>query len=328
MEVLKHIVLFLVGLLMILKGADWLTDGASSIARRLHVSSLVIGLTVVAFGTSAPELIVSVMSALKGESEMAIGNVVGSNLFNTLAIMGVTAMICPVLCSSSNIKYDVPMTIVASALLLFLSFKDQWMSINPTNQISRFEGICLLICMAIFLTYSILKARRPSSRNGTINEIDSQSDMSILKSILLFLLGLSLLVLGGNWMVDGASSLAIDMGMSPSVVALTIVAAGTSFPELITSVVAARKGDTDMAMGNVLGSNLFNILFILGISATITPLSLGSVGMPDLTLLLLSSIFLWVFCRFGTPKNYITKTEGLTLAISAVLYYIWVVLPK
>lgn len=308
---------FVVGLLLIIKGADWLTDGASDIARRFNVSSLVIGLTIVAFGTSAPELVVSAISAIKGQTDIAIGNVVGSNIFNSLAIVGVTALICPVACSKGNIRYDVPLCFLAS-IVLFVMVNDTLLGAS-NDIISRSDGIVLLCFMAIFLSYSITLGI-----NSSNNAIDKTQPTTthIGKAVLLFLFGLAGLIVGGEWMVDGASGLAAYIGVSQSIIALTIVAAGTSFPELMTSIMAARKGDTDMALGNVVGSNIFNIFFILGISATISPLQRGNIGIIDFLTLALGAALIWVFCRFGRKHHHITRSEGATLAMCAIIYYV------
>ncbi len=313
------IVKFVVGLSLIIKGADWLTDGASDFARRFNVSSLVIGLTIVAFGTSAPELVVSVISAVKGQTDIAIGNVVGSNIFNSLAIVGATALICPVACSKGNIRYDVPLCLLSS-IVLFVMANDTLLGAGE-DVISRSDGIVLLCFMAIFLSYSITLGI--SSGNDSEASGDRQSvEVDIWKSVLLFIIGLAGLIVGGEWMVDSASGIATSMGVSQSVIALTIVAAGTSFPELMTSVVAARKGDTDMALGNVVGSNIFNIFFILGISAAISPLQRGNIGIIDFITLLLGAMLIWLFCRFGRKYHYITRAEGAALTLCAVVYYI------
>ena len=317
-DTLLFILQFIVGLVLILKGADFLTDGASSIARRFNISSLVIGLTIVAFGTSAPELVVSVISALEGHTEMAIGNVVGSNIFNTLAIMGITALVFPVACSKNNIRYDVPFCLVAS-IALFAMANDTFLSreVSSESAISRSDGITLLCFFLIFLSYSFAIAKSGKKPDGIAiseqkqdEETEEKKEMSMGKAILLFMVGLAGLIFGGDWMVDGASGIATLLGVSQSIIALTIVAAGTSFPELITSVVAARKGDTDMAMGNVVGSNIFNIFFVLGVSSTVAPLKLGNIHMFDFATLLAGAVFLWIFCKFGKRYHYITRFEG------------------
>ena len=333
-DTLLFILQFIVGLVLILKGADFLTDGASSIARRFNISSLVIGLTIVAFGTSAPELVVSAISALEGHTEMAIGNVVGSNIFNTLAIMGITALVFPVACSKNNIRYDVPFCLVAS-IALFAMANDTFLSreVSSESAISRSDGITLLCFFLIFLSYSFAIAKSGKKPDGIAiseqkqgKETEGKKEMSMGKAILLFMVGLAGLIFGGDWMVDGASGIATLLGVSQSIIALTIVAAGTSFPELITSVVAARKGDTDMAMGNVVGSNIFNIFFVLGVSSTVAPLKLGNIHLFDFATLLAGAVFLWIFCKFGKRYHYITRFEGAILTLCAIAYYIYKVL--
>lgn len=315
METLLFIIKFTVGLVLILKGADWLTDGASSIAHRFNIPSLVIGLTIVAFGTSAPELVVSVLSAVEGKTEMAIGNVVGSNLFNTLAIMGTTAIIFPVACSRNNIRYDVPFCLLASGLLMVMALHG--------GEISRLDGILLLSFFLVFMAYTFRMARSSKKKE---EQVDRPAAMAMWKAILLFLVGLGCLLFGGEWLVDGASGIASLLGVSQSIIALTIVAAGTSFPELVTSVMAARKGDTDMAMGNVLGSNIFNILLILGVSSTVAPLSLGNITEFDLSVMTGGVVLLWLFCTYGKKYHYIERYEGICLLLIAVAYYVWAVM--
>ena len=310
---------FLVGLLIIIKGADWLTEGAAGIARRFNVSTLVIGLTIVAFGTSAPELVVSVISALDGQTDLAIGNVVGSNIFNSLAIVGITALICPVACSRGNIRYDVPLSLLASVVLLVMA-SDERLG-GEKDVISRADGIVLLCFMTIFLAYSITIAVNSSkSSDSQLGEHPAAATTPMARLIVMFVVGLAGLVMGGQWLVQGATGIAAGLGVSQSVIALTIVAAGTSFPELMTSVVAARKGDTDMALGNVVGSNIFNIFFILGTAATISPLGRGNIGGIDLAAMVTSAALIWVFCRYGKRYHYITRAEGAVLILGAVAY--------
>lgn len=320
MEIALLIGKFVVGLLLIMKGADWLTDGASSIARKFNISTLVIGLTIVAFGTSAPELVVSSMASISGETDIAIGNVVGSNIFNVLAIMGITALIAPVPVKGNNIKYEVPLAILAS-VAVFVMASDALFNGGGANIITRGEGVILLCFFLIFLAYTFAIAR-----NGVDAEGQAEvKQMPMWKSILLFLVGLGCLVFGGDTMVDGASGIAEFLGVSQSIIALTIVSAGTSFPELVTSIVAARKGDTDMAMGNVVGSNIFNIFLILGAAATISPLSGGSITMVDYGLLLFSIVALWLACKFGKTYHKITRTEGAMLVLCCIAYYSYLV---
>lgn len=312
--------MFAVGLVLIVKGADWLTDGASSIARRFRVSSLVIGLTIVAFGTSMPEMVVSLFSAIQGKTSMAIGNVVGSNIFNTLAIMGVTAMICPVICTKQNLHVDIPLSVWVSGLLLLLSLFG--------GGLAWYDGVILLLGCVAFILYSIYLAKRGRKDNAKDEETLGEKKMSQWKAILMFIVGIASLVFGGNWMVDGASGIASLLGVSDAIIAVTIVAAGTSFPELMTSVVAARKGDTDMAMGNVVGSNIINILLILGVSSVIAPLPLGEIGVYDLMIVLGSSMLLLLFCVWNSrnrenEKDSLVGSEGFVLLLCAIGYYIW-----
>lgn len=320
MEIALLIGKFVVGLLLIVKGADWLTDGASSIARKFNISTLVIGLTIVAFGTSAPELVVSSMASISGETDIAIGNVVGSNIFNVLAIMGITALIAPVPVKGNNIKYEVPLAILAS-VAVFVMASDALFNGGGVNVITRGEGIILLCFFLIFLAYTFAIARSGVDAEGQ-SEV---KQMPMWKSILLFLVGLGCLVFGGDTMVDGASGIAGFLGVSQSIIALTIVSAGTSFPELVTSIVAARKGDTDMAMGNVVGSNIFNIFFILGVAATISPLGGGSITFVDYGVSLFSIVALWLACKFGKTYHKITRTEGAMLVLCCIAYYSYLV---
>lgn len=319
MEGLKFIVFFIVGLALIVKGADWLTDGASSIARRFNISSLVIGLTIVAFGTSAPELVVSVISALEDKTDIAMGNIVGSNIFNTLAVMGITALVCSVKCTKQNVFIDALVCVFASILLLvFLIFG---------GSLTRIDGIILLTCFLGFVIYSIYIGKKGSNDDKTGDSSTIRKEIPIWQAVTAFLVGLVGLILGGDWFVDGASGIASMLGVSDSIIALTIVAAGTSFPELVTSVIAARKGDTDMAFGNVVGSNALNIFLVLGLTSTITPVPLGTVSMANIFILVGSSLLLWFFCFWG-KKYYIVRREGLILTLCAIGYYVWAVLTR
>ena len=319
METVKLIGLFLVGLVLIVKGADWLTDGASSIARRFRISSLVIGLTIVALGTSMPEMVVSVISAIEGKTDMAIGNVVGSNIFNTLAIMGVTALICPVVCTKQNLHVDIPISVWVALLLIALALIG--------NGLQWYDGLILLVGCVCFILYSIYLAKK-GRKEAAEDEEAPTAEMPLWKAIGMFMVGIAGLVFGGDWMVDGASGIASMLGVSDAIIAVTIVAAGTSFPELMTSVVAARKGDTDMAMGNVVGSNIMNILLILGVASSIAPLPLGQIGIVDLIIVAGSSILLLLFCVWNSrhrenEKDSLVASEGVVLLLCAVAYYVW-----
>lgn len=315
MEIALLIGKFLVGVVLVLKGADWLTDGASSIARKFNISTMVIGLTIVAFGTSCPELVVSTLASIQGHSEMAIGNVVGSNIFNTFAILGCTALIYPITCKKNSMIYDMPINILATVFLLCFVTES---SLQGTA-ISRMEGIILLICFAAFMAYTFTVAKKGQSGDENTNQ-----KVNTTKAVVFILIGLGALIGGGELLVQGASGIASAIGVSDSVIALTIVAAGTSFPELATSVVAAKKGDTDMAVGNVVGSNIFNILFILGVASVVNPLQLGSINNEDFIVLMLSALFMTYFCFEGKIKK-LNRREGGFMILCMVAYYIWLV---
>ena len=314
------IIQFLVGLFLVVKGADLLTDGGSSLAKRLRVPSLIIGLTIVAFGTSLPEFVVSTISATKGNSDMSLGNVVGSNIFNTLAVVGITALFCPVVCRGALLRRDIPVNLVIAFLLPTLLF-----FVKPQMQISRMEGIMLLVLFVIYLSFSIwqtLRQGRPEKDSTTSSEI-----MPIWKQILYIVLGLAMLIIGGDWFVDSASDIATRLGVSQSTIALTIVAIGTSLPELATSVIAARKGDTDMAMGNVVGSNIFNILLIVGTSATITPIRPEGINHVDLAVMTLS-ITLLTLLLLISRRHIVNRWKGSVLVVVAIAYYTYLVMAQ
>lgn len=308
-----NIVLLIGGLLLILVGANALTDGAASIAKRFNISSLVIGLTIVAFGTSAPELTVSVVSALKGSADMAIGNVVGSNIFNTLMIVGCTAAIVPISVTKGTLSKEIPLCILAS-VVLFICANDVLINKAATNTISSSDGMLLLCFFLIFLGYTFAIAHNGSSEGES--EI---KDMPVWKSVLFIAGGLAGLVYGGQFFVSGASEIARSLGVSESIIGLTLVAGGTSLPELATSVVAALKKNPEMAIGNVIGSNLFNIFFVLGCSATISPLNIQGITNLDLGVLIGSCVLLYIFGWFF-KKRTITRVEGIVMIACYIGY--------
>lgn len=309
MNLLLNIALFLVGLVAIIKGADWLTDGAASIARRLGVPTIVVGMTIVAIGSSLPEFVVSITSALKGSTDMAVGNVVGSNIFNVLIILGLTAAIRPLDISRTSVRNDVPYALL-SAIVLGITAID--------GIITRTEGLLLLCFFAIFISYTL------SISNENDNEGENpQAPASWARSLLLCAVGLAALLLGGNWLVDGGAGSARILGMSESLIALTFISIGTSAPELAASVMAARKGDHGMALGNVVGSVVFNVFFVLGTAATLCPLTLAGIGPVHLGVLAGASVLLWIFCFFGQKTYMISRTEGLIMLLCGAAYYIW-----
>ena len=319
MVMIADILLFIVGLALILSGANALTDGASSIAKRMKVSELVIGLTTVAFGTSAPELAVSAISAIKGSGDIALGNVVGSNLFNTLMIIGCTVLVRPLKVSRLLIKKEIPLCILASFVLILLCADATEGCV--AGGLSRTDGLVLLCFMAIFLshTFSIAAGEEQNASESGIKE------MPLWRAILFSIGGLLFLIAGGESFVRGASGLARALGASESLIAVTIVAGGTSLPELATSVVAALKGRSEMAVGNVVGSNLFNIFLILGLSSTISPIKLAGIGAIDLGMVLLSSIVLWFVGVFYKERT-ITRAEGALMIALYVAYTLYLIL--
>lgn len=315
-----NIVFLVVGLILILVGANMLTDGASSIARKWGVSDLVIGLTIVAFGTSAPELVISVLASVNGSAGLAIGNVVGSNIFNVLAIIGITALVAPIRIEKSIMTNDIPL-VVLSAIALLVIGNSNILDNAPQRILNRVDGILLLLFFTIFMRYTFSQAK-----NGTSEEDqDIKKTMTPLKSVIWIVLGLAGLIFGGNWFVDGASGLASGFGVSDAVIGLTIVAAGTSLPELATSVTAAIKGKTGIAVGNVIGSNIFNIFLVLGCASTIRPLPFGSIGNYDLLTLTAACILFWIFGWFFKERT-ITRVEGGILTLGYIGYVLGLIL--
>ncbi|NDW13269.1 sodium:calcium antiporter [Bacteroides sp. 214] len=308
-----NIILLIGGLLLILLGANGLTDGGSAIAKKFDIPDIVIGLTIVAFGTSAPELAVSVSSALKGSSDIAIGNVVGSNIFNTLMIVGVTAIVAPIVITKNTLKKEIPLAILSSIVLLICA-NDIILNKGAENTISRGDGLILLCFFAIFIGYTFAIAS-----GGNQNGEGEIKQMPLWKSVSYIIGGLAGLILGGQWFVDGACGIARNFGVSESIIGLTLVAGGTSLPELATSITAALKKNPEMAIGNAIGSNLFNVFFVLGASATITPMSVGNITNFDLIMLIASGVLLWFFGLFF-KKRTITRIEGIVLVLFYIAY--------
>ncbi|MFG6423184.1 MAG: calcium/sodium antiporter [Paramuribaculum sp.] len=317
-------IIYLVGgLALILVGANALTDGSSAIARRWGVSELVIGLTIVAFGTSAPELVISVMSAARGATQLAIGNVVGSNIFNILAIIGVVAMVRPIRVAQSTMSNEIPMALLAAVALLIIG-NGPMLGSGGVPQINRVDSLLLLLFFAIFMRYTFHQARKQTELESPSEPDNRSRAMSPLKAWAWVIGGLAMLVGGGDLFVDGASALASRLGVSQAIIGLTIVAAGTSLPELATSVVAARKGKSDLAIGNVVGSNIFNIFLVAGLSGTVRPLQFGSIGNIDLLTLTLSSLLFLAMARWGGTRI-ITRSEGAILVVLYVAYTVYLI---
>ncbi len=299
-------ILIVIGVSLVLFGADKLTEGASALARRMNVPEIIIGLTIVAAGTSAPELFVSIVSALKDTPDMAVGNVVGSNTMNAMLIVGCAAMVAPMTISRSTVKKDIPFSVVASVLLILLAVD---------SALSMFDGVILLVGFAVFMTYTLMQAKTGSSE--PVREASP-----VWKNILFIVFGLAGLVLGSNLFVDSASNVALSLGISEGVVGLTVVAGGTSLPELATSVVAARKGQSAIAIGNVIGSNVFNILLILGVTATISPMQIEGITTIDMLVMLVSVSLVWLF---SFTRYTVERWEGALLVIGYLAYAGWLI---
>lgn len=306
------------GLILILIGANILTDGASAIAKKWGVSDLVIGLTVVAFGTSAPELAISIVSAIQGNAPMAIGNVVGSNIFNVFVIIGVVAMVRPIKVERSIMVNDIPLVILSSVALLAIGCSDL-LGVEGERILQRPDAIMLLLFFAIFMRYTFSQAKAASPDDLSAENATSKQVMPLWKSIIWVIGGLAALVFGGDRFVAGASGIASALGMSDAIIGLTIVAAGTSLPELATSVAAAIKGKPGIAVGNVIGSNIFNIFLVLGVTGCISPLPFGGISETDLLVMTLASVIFYLMCRnFG--DRIIKRWEGAMLTLCYIAY--------
>lgn len=315
------IVWLIVGLVLILVGADALTDGASAVAKRWGVSDLVVGLTVVAFGTSAPELAISLVSAIKGSAPMAVGNVVGSNIFNVLVIIGLVAVIKPVRIQGSIMFNELPLVILSSLALLAVG-SGNILGVEGERILTRPEGILFLLFFIIFMRYTFSQARSGSQPDTGAGMVSGKPLMPLWKSLLWIAGGLAGLVWGGDRFVAGASGIASSLGMSDALIGLTIVAAGTSLPELATSVVAAGKGKPGIAVGNVIGSNIFNIFLVLGLTGTIMPLPFGGITVADLLVMTGASVLFWIF-GWKFAERTVTRWEGGALLALYVAYICW-----
>lgn len=319
MEILLQIILLITGFIILIKGADWLVDGASSIATNFKVSKTLIGLTIVAFGTSAPELAVSISSLASGSTDMLLGNVIGSNIINALLLIGVGALFCPIKVNKDTVRKELPILLLISTALVIL-FLDIALANGSTNEITRSDAIVCLLFFCIFLYYLIVMAKRNREAISTTTE---KPKYKLGKTSLFTVLGLISLVAGSQLVVNNASSLASIMGISDRVIALTVIALGTSLPELVTTIVAARRKETDLIVGNIIGSNIFNICIVMGlpvaIFGTITP---GSFQMVDLFMLVFSSILLFVLTR---RDHKITRLDGILMLGVFILYYGYIV---
>ena len=314
---LTYIILLVVGFVILIKGADWFVDGASAVAGNFKISKMLIGLTIVAFGTSAPEFAVSIKSLLSGSGDIVLGNVVGSNIFNILLILGVSACVHTLTVKNNTVKKELPITLLMSTLL-FTLLSDNLFDSKITNMFTRGDGFVLLLFFLVFVYYLI-----SLMRNKTEDEVDEEKLMKLPKAILLTVLGITGIVLGSNYVVDSASYIAEMLGVSQRMIGLTIIAMGTSLPELVTSVIATKKGEYDIAIGNVVGSNIFNFGVVIGLPV----LLFGSIpnityNLVDLMMMSASAALLFIF-SYNDYK--IKKNEGIIFIIMFVLYYSYVI---
>ena len=310
-----QILILIAGLALVVFGADWLVDGASSIARKTGLSEFVIGLTIVGFGTSCPELVVSLTGAFEGNADVAIGNVVGSNIFNTLLILGLTAILVPVTITKENKTRDIPIMAGVTLLLILCGMSHTLLGLGQADRLSRVEGVVFLLVFAAYLWYCF-KSNTGTEEDGEVKQ------KSVPVSILLVLAGLAGLIFGGKLFVNSATSIAKMLGVSDKFIAITILAGGTSLPELATSVVAAMKGKGQLALGNILGSNVFNILLILGAAAIVCPLSFASMNLVDMGTVLLSALLV-LGSAFSFKRNSMDRADGAILLLCYAAYMVW-----
>ena len=309
------IVRLVVGFLLLVKGADLFVDGASSVAKKLKIPAFVIGLTIVAFGTSAPELAVSITAAVKGSNDIAIGNVVGSNIFNTLVVLGASAAITPIAVEKGMIKRDYPLSIFAAVLLGVLAM-DTVLFKASAMTLGRLDGIILLIAFAGFMVMTV--------KAGMDNRVEEEGTeaMSVLKAVAFIAIGLAGIVYGGDMSVEGAKGIARFFGLSEAIIGLTIVAIGTSLPELVTSIVAARKGESDIAVGNVIGSNIFNIFLILGLSSAILPMNVSGTYLYDIGMLI--GVMALTYLPIAKTKR-VSRSMGIIMVLVYVAYTVYLI---
>ncbi|MGN8632164.1 calcium/sodium antiporter [Blautia sp. HCP3S3_G3] len=309
MEIVWQLLLLAVGFLMLVKGADWFVDGAAGIAEKFGIPHLVVGLTIVAMGTSAPEAAVSITAALKGNAGITIGNIVGSNILNVLVILGIASVIVPIKVAKSTVKIEIPYMLVITFLLLALGCNG--------NEIVRWEGVVLWAAFILYLSYLFWMAKKDKA------DVEEETvDQPIWKLLLLIAVGIVLIMLGSDFAVDAATELARIFGMSERFIGLTIVALGTSLPELVTSVAAACKGKADIAIGNIVGSNVFNILFVVGTTALITPVVFESKFIIDMVISAAAGILLWL-CVVKDHK--LSRAGGIVMLVSYAAYFVYLI---
>ena len=315
-----EIILLVVGFIFLIKGADFLVDGASSIGRRLKISDLVIGLTVVAFGTSTPELFVNIIASIRGDAGIAVGNILGSNIANILLILGISSIIFPLSVTRGTVWKEIPLSLLA-ALLLGILVNDQLIDKKGFSALTRIDGLVLISFFIIFLYYSFSIAKRVEG----MDEHVPSKEYGFLKSSLLIIVGLVGLAVGGKWIVEGAVHIASKLGVSQSFIGVTVVAVGTSLPELATSAVAAYKKNPEIAVGNVVGSNIFNIFWVLGLSSLIKPIPFQSRNNIDVSVVILSSLLLFV-TMFTGKKRLLDRWEGMVFVLLYISYILLLIL--
>ncbi|MGN1205709.1 MAG: calcium/sodium antiporter [Eubacterium sp.] len=314
MQLFQSFIILIIGFVFLIKGADFFVDGSASIAKQLRVPSLIVGMTVVAMGTSLPECSVSVTASLAGNNSLAISNAVGSNIFNLLMVCGICAIITPLAVHADTRKRDFPVSVICAILLLAAG----WFGMG----VNRIEGITLLVCFIIFLVIMIRSALKARAAGIEVEvEGEDAKVLPLWKSILFILLGGVAIKYGGDFVVDSASDIAAVFGMSQTLIGLTICAIGTSLPELVTSIVAARKNEVDMAVGNVIGSNIFNILLVLGIGSAISPIAFITENAIDLLFLIFISILCWIF---ACSRKEMRRGEGIVMVVLYVIYWIYI----
>lgn len=315
MDLFKNIVILIIGMVLLIKGADYFVSGASNLAKKLKIPAIIIGLTVVSFGTSLPETSVSLFSALKGSADLSLGNVIGSNIFNTFIVLGASALMMPVIVKKSSLKGEMPFLLLVTIIIILFSI----INFNKNYVISRLEGIILLTLFVFYLYMMILMSKKINASSPK----EESSHINLSLSILILFLGLGGIILGGELVTNSASKIALELGMSEALVGLTIIAVGTSLPELVTSVIAAKKGENDIAFGNVIGSNIFNILLIIGLASTIQPLSVVPIIIIDMVIMLFFTIVL-VFFVFKNKK--IGRFEGIIFISMYMIYLVYIII--
>ncbi|MGL4740384.1 MAG: calcium/sodium antiporter [Sarcina sp.] len=318
-------IFLVIGFVLLIKGADLFVDGASAIAKKAGIPAVIVGLTIVSIGTSAPELAVSLTSALSGSNGLAVGNVLGSNLFNTLIVLGATSLVAPLVIKKGLVKIDLLVSLFVTVLLYVVVFIG--LPIGKSNFLSRTEGIILVLICIVYIGYLVY-----SSKKCVLDESEEEDklrykNMKIMPKLIFAIIGLVCIIIGGDLVVKNASKIAQTLGMSQELIGLTIVAIGTSLPELVTSVVAAKKGENGIALGNVLGSNIFNIVLILGVSSTISPIAVAGSLVVDLSLLIIITLILVGYILIGKKDiRTISKKEGFLLIVTYVIYTIYIIM--